>query len=119
MVLHSWGGCRELLLKGSSFFEHNQRAARLWEPLRRGKAAPGASSAAVPWPGQELSLLWGESPFLSSLNALGMLLVLPVTLRARLDGAVLSLVDAPCKACTKPSFGQTQLTAAVPTGQGE
>lgn len=62
MVLHSWGGCRELLLKGSSFFEHNQRAARLWEPLRRGKAAPGASSAAVPWPGQELSLLWGESP---------------------------------------------------------
>lgn len=48
-----------------------------------------------------------------------MLLVLPVTLRARLDGAVLSLVDAPCKACTKPSFGQTQLTAAVPTGQGE
>lgn len=61
MVLHSWGGCRELLLKGSSFLERNQRSSQALGAQER----PGCSRSkqhCCPLPGQELSLPWGECP---------------------------------------------------------
>lgn len=73
IVLHSWGGCRMLLLKGSSFLGQDQRSSQSLVHLRKGhvylaRLSSAGSSIAVPWPRQELSLSFGEIGILSFLK---------------------------------------------------
>lgn len=105
IVLHSRGGCRKL--NDHLSLTRIKGAASLWEHLRKGHVhlamlSSAGNSSDDPWPRQELSLPYGETgifiipevPRGCSLSSHDRGADAPslVTLKARLDGALLSLV---------------------------
>lgn len=77
IILHSWGGCRKLLLRGSSCLAQNQRSSQ-GSHVHLARLSAG-SIIIFPWLRQELL----SPPVLKPgpADALGMLLVLPCSRR--------------------------------------
>lgn len=105
IVLHSREGCRKL--NNPLSLTRIKGAASLWEHLRKGhiylaRLSSAGNSIDDPWPRQELSLSYGETGIFITPEVLrgcslsshdrGADAPTLVMLKARLDGALLSLV---------------------------